>query len=434
MTTIDVATTRAPREAPGTIWYMGAKTRLLAELDAAIGPLLKSRRGGRAPVLVDLFAGTGVVGAHFADRARIVAADAQRYAATLARSLLVPAPADEAGLERILADTARRRKRIARRFAPQIAAERGFLEAEAPDLDRYRTFIERDVASHDPAREAPDGLCAAYYRNIYFGAAQAATLDALRLAIDDAPEPARTAYLAALLFAASRATSGTSHFAQPRGLSKPSELAAMLGRRRIDILDLFAARVRWLARVGAAAKHAGPNEAHAEPYERALARLEPGAVDVVYADPPYTSDNYSRFYHVLEVLVTYDAPPLARNGKGELLRGRYPEIERRFQSAFTSPETVEREFRRVTGLAADRGAAMVWSYARTNGLLLKLWAGDLERFQELLNERYRKVAIHQHGLHHSGSGDRNHASVELIAVCTGPKPGKGAGPGTGTKP
>ena len=72
----------APAEAGGTIWYMGAKTRLLAPLESAIAPLLRARRG-RVPVLLDLFAGTGVVGARFAGRARIVANDVQKYAATL---------------------------------------------------------------------------------------------------------------------------------------------------------------------------------------------------------------------------------------------------------------------------------------------------------------------------------------------------------------
>ena len=36
---------------------------------------------------------------------------------------------------------------------------------------------------------------------------------------------------------------------------------------------------------------------------------------VVYADPPYTKDHYSRFYHVLETLNLYDYPDVTGLGR-----------------------------------------------------------------------------------------------------------------------
>jgi adenine-specific DNA-methyltransferase len=420
--------------ASGNIWYMGAKTRLLPDLERAIGPLLERARRGRPgpPVFVDLFSGTGVVAARFADRARVVANDIQGYAAVLARAALTPAPAAEEGLERVLARKAAFEAPLLDRLAGPIEREARFLEdAEGADLGRYRAFIEEDLASQDPeadaARARADGLAAClaatYWRNVYFGVRQSVALDALRAALEPEPEPRRTIYLASLLFAASRATSGTAHFAQPRGLEKASELRAMLGRRRISVEALFCARVAWLSREAARplAAPAG-NEVHRLDHAALFERLAGKRVDVIYADPPYTRDQYSRFYHVLETLVDYDYPALARRG-GRVTAGRYPAIERRFQSAFASPAAVAGEFRAVTERAAALGAALVWSYSRTNGILLDRWAGEVGPFRAMLGAYYGEVEIEERALLHSGQGDKNHAATELIAVCTGP--GKG---------
>jgi adenine-specific DNA methylase len=406
---------------------MGAKSRLLPELEAAIAPLLCTRRttrSGRPPVLVDLFTGTGVVAAHFADRARIVAGDAQRYAVTLARALLEPAPDAEAAGERVLGIALPEEERLARSHRALLEEERVLLEADAAGSDvaaAYRSLVERDLAAQDPERESMAGLVTAYYRNIYFGVAQAVALDGLRRAIEAEPPPVRTTCLAALLYAASRATSATAHFAQPRALDKRSELRAVMARRRIDVAALFRARLAWLCAEARRVAFPGLNEVEAVQFVDLLARIGAGEADVVYADPPYTQDHYSRFYHVLEVLNDYEAPPLARDAQGELLKGRYPVLARRFQSGFSHPDAVAGEFRRVAALTAARGAALVVSYSRTNGLLLRLLRGRLERFEALLRESYRSVTISERELRHSGQGDKNHVAVEIIAVCRRPR-------------
>ncbi len=422
------------RLAGGTIWYMGAKTRLLGPLRLAIEPLLAraaARAAQAAPVLADVFAGTGVVAAHFAEEARVLANDAQRCAAVTARALLQPAPCAEERLAATIARAREEARRVLAPFSDAAAEEARFLGASprAADLAAYRDFLERhEAARPDPEREAADlrarglrhCLLTAYYRNIYFGIAQAAALDGLRAAIDETSEPERTLYLAALLFVASHATSATAHFAQPRPLHKDTEVRALLGRRRIDAIALFEARALWLAQCAARRRFAGDNRVYALPYEAFFEAARGERIDVVYADPPYTRDQYSRFYHVLETIVDYDYPPLARDARGAPVAGRYPEIGRRFQSRFANPSTVEDEFRRVTGLAAARGAALVWSYSSTNGILFKRWGGAIEPFRALLRERYRTVHIREYPLLHSGAGDKKHAANEIIAVCEDP--------------
>jgi adenine-specific DNA methylase len=424
--------------ADGTIWYMGVKTRLLDRLEQTLTPLLHraaERRGG-APVLLDLFAGTGVVGARLAPHARVVATDVQAYASTLAGARLRPAPGLTAALDRVVARAAVAREELCARYGELLDAEQRWLTGprDAATLQAYRGWAEAEARTHEPELEGalrdgagfPPCLLTAYYRNVYFGVRQAIELDALRWAVEAEEEPdTRRALLAALLYSASRSTSATAHFAQPRALGRISEVRALLARRSIDVAGLFRERVGEIAH-RQAGRAAGGALAHAHEARRvACHALMDGwgtaRLDVVYADPPYTADHYSRFYHVLETLVRYDYPWLARRG-GELLKGRYPVAGRRHQSPFSHASTVADAFRSVCRFAASRGAALVWSYARTNGLLVReVLGGDMGRFRALLGEHYGRVHVDEVPLFHSGAGSRNHAASELIVTCTEPR-------------
>ncbi|RME74437.1 MAG: hypothetical protein D6776_05255 [Planctomycetota bacterium] len=426
-----------PPPPPTTIWYMGVKTRLLEPLEAAIAPLLAARSSRtHPPRLLDLLCGTGVVGARLAPRASVWATDAQAYACVLARARLQPAAGLESALERCLQRAERAREALFERYGAVLEAERRWFErAEEPgSIDAYCRWAEQEASGHDPARACagcrpdtfPPRLVTAYYRNVYFGVRQAIELDALRWAIEAESEPAaRNALLAALLFAASRATSATAHFAQPRALSRRSERERLVQRRQIDVRARFVERLQQLEREQAAQRARGGFR-HPHRVERRevvswtrTAVREP--VDVVYADPPYTADNYSRFYHVLETLVHYDYPPLATRA-GRLTRGRYPALERRLRSPFSSPATVEAAFAAVCGFAARLGAALVWSYARPNGLLIRrVYDGQLAPFERLLGRFYREVEITEIPLAHSGAGSRALRTHELIAVCREPR-------------
>ena len=287
----------------------------------------------------------------------------------------------------------------------------------------------------------------AYYANVYFGIAQSAAIDSLRWAIEalrpDDPfvEEKRVHYLSALIHTASTSTSGTSHFAQPRHLRKDSELRAMARRRTTNVWELFEVFSREILTTVAETRHVAGNRVFEGDYKRHLepvssaASSDPGdlrfsfprAPDLIYLDPPYTADNYSRFYHVLEVLVRYDYPRLATNPRGETLRGRYPDIGQRFQSGFCHASRVEDEFRHVIYGAAAAGAKLVISYSAPTGLLLKRYAREdpgqdpIARLEALCRERYRRVRTERQPLLHSGQGDSNIQVEELLVVCCAPR-------------
>lgn len=112
---------------------------------------------------------------------------------------------------------------------------------------------------------------------------------------------------------------------------------------------------------------------------------------VIYADPPYSRAQYSRYYHVLETLAHYDYPLIS--GKG-----RYRDT--RFNTNFSRTAQVLTAMSQFLGAAANTGAELYLSYP-TNGLVHDA-GGDI---RDLLKRRFKHVLIvHSQPLAHSTMG------------------------------
>lgn len=473
---------------PPTIWYMGAKTRVLNDfLDRVL--LGEVPRGA---TVLDLFSGTGVVSAFCARHFRIHSNDSQRFAQVIAQSFTEHRRQDRSAFLKSLdwdkdlaAAFAKNRATLEELYAPALEEEARHLESlwgksdedksrrarRGPDrvaaIESYREFLsqpgavygetgkasgfyrkarsllsERSILAHRRERfRSPFCLVTTYYSNCYFGVRQAIELDSIRAAIesidekdDRFAEKKKTHYLSALMHVASVSTSGTSHFAQPRHFRKDSEIEAMARRRQIDIVSTFLDASTAIQGVVRATSYRAGNRAVCSDYKDLIQEGESGPVfrddvraDLVYMDPPYTQDNYSRFYHVLETLCEYDYPELERDSAGKILRGRYPVREKRFISGFCSVRGVEKEFETCIQASANSGSGLVISYGSPDGLLLKTFAArrpgkdPVRLFETLCRKYYRKVQTQRRTILHSGQGDRNKETEELLVVCARPR-------------
>lgn len=451
---------------PRTIWYMGVKARVIPGF---LGRVLEEEvpPGG---TVVDLMSGSGVVAVYCAHRYRVIANDVQDYAAVIARAFIAHDPEEKAAflgsvdpVKDLGESYDANLQRLAAAFAPALAVEDVFLrlhERGENGLDwcaGYRSVLGDPDALHLPAaakmiseealaacradpRLRPARLATAYYANVYFGLRQCLVIDSLRAAIEDMdtrlPHAARKRvhYLSALLHAASISTSGTSHFAQPRHLTKDSELRAMAKRRLIDIRALFERFSGEILATVRRTEHVRGNIVLSNDCESLMEEADGVSrfrftppVDLVYLDPPYTADHYSRFYHVLEVLSRYDYPTLELDPRGGCLRGRYPALSSRYQSDFSRPVKVEDAFRQVIRAASGSGAKLVVSYASPSGLLLKQYArrcpgkDPVNLLEDLCLEGYEDVHTLRKPMLHSGQGEGGLRVNELLVVCRGPR-------------
>ncbi|MBO9714255.1 DNA adenine methylase [Sphingomonas sp.] len=126
---------------------------------------------------------------------------------------------------------------------------------------------------------------------------------------------------------------------------------------------------------------------------------------VIYADPPYTNDQYSRYYHVLETLFLYDYP--STSGAGVYRDGR-------FVTKFSLKSQSVASLEALVGSAARLGADLVLSYP-TNGLA---YSKGFE-IEDLLRRSYRDVEIchaisHDHSTFGASKGQAKSAVVEKI--------------------
>lgn len=126
---------------------------------------------------------------------------------------------------------------------------------------------------------------------------------------------------------------------------------------------------------------------------------------VIYADPPYTNDQYSRYYHLLETLILYDYPTMT--GKG-LYRPN------RFSTSFSLKAKSASAMDSLVQSASRLGADLVLSYP-TNGLVHNAGVDPID----VLKKHYARVEVcqsigHDHSTFGASKGMVKSPVVEMI--------------------
>lgn len=358
------------------IHYVGNKLRVLDQIQSAVSRLVPER----SPAC-DLFAGTGVVSRRLCETRPIVSSDIQYYSQILTTALTRPRRYSCKSTVSIL-------RRAEAWFDEHYEAYKGLIDLESdahnivksePDpLAKIIEFGSLAVPAigetqfenlkHETrrAKGSKDAVLAWHYGGVYFSYRQALELDALRVAIrsynGERREP--TAVAALLGTASDIVTTVGNHFAQPirpktaDGKVKTSWVPGTLRRRSLSVFEIFKS---WLQRYAQLPPTEFPCETIHADYRTTLSMLSP-EIGVVYADPPYTRDHYSRFYHVLETIALDDQPGISRSpSTGAPSRGLYR--ENRHQSPFGIRTQVWPAFTHLIESVANLDAALVLSYS-----------------------------------------------------------------------
>ncbi|MDH7798418.1 MULTISPECIES: DNA adenine methylase [unclassified Beijerinckia] len=311
------------------IHYLGSKLRLVEPLRLAFDQVDPNR--GR---LVDLFSGSGTVSAAAAATRDVISIDIQEYSRVLCSAILLPATIAEKTAREFIARVDEQAIGTQAAAAPLIEYEEACLaQAQRGDHEPICELIEHAsmvafVASGRPAVrpdfehaqkwtrklidvESRTTLVLRFYGGLFFSYRQATHLDALLTIAHVAKGAERDLLLAAIISTASEIVNTVGkHFAQPikprnsEGKPKRNLIAKIVRDRSIDVFELFGL---WLNRYRSLPKATRKHQVIRRDYADALAQIT-GEVGVVYADPPYTRDHYSRFYHVLETMCLWDNP------------------------------------------------------------------------------------------------------------------------------
>ena len=389
---------------PSMLSYMGTKQRMAGAVAQAVAQL---RRG---PVL-DAFAGMCAACCELSTSRNVWTNDAQQFASSVGKSLFCAAtgPPTLSRTRSLLRESYHcNQERLETRFAAELDLERACLDSERLD-DVISSTADLPHVGNSPELAAeraslastpsafPYRLMTITYAGSYFGLKQSMAIDSIRYAIDQAASLGLvddderrwlTLALGAVLLRVSNSTGHFAQFLQPN----VNNLQRFIVKRRREVWPEFLGQVEQHSPIGDRAWRSG-NRSYREDALELLEQLKGDRRKpaVVYADPPYSKAQYSRYYHLLDTLVSYDYPEI--NGKGRYRPGR-------FQTPFSHKSGVVAAFDSLVVGASELGAALVVSYPQ-NGLLEQVGY----RVLPMLRRHYRQVRlVATHQLGHSSFG------------------------------
>lgn len=399
------------------IHYLGSKLRVLTAIGQAIDHVDPS--GG--PVC-DLFSGSATVSRYLSQRRRVLAVDIQEYAKVLAEAIL---NGDPECLASAVDETVRNHgcgAALREAVAPlaELEAESA-LEAKRGNLGPLCELLDvGNLASLDPSSlparsplsaariEASarlkslrlpnsDTVCVRHFGGQYFSYAQSADLDALATF---ARASGSSVLLAATLSTASHLVNSIGkQFAQPirprdkSGKPKRHVVKKIITERSLSAKSVF---LNYVRQYTALATKRRDHVAVRADFRVGLAStaVRPS---VIYADPPYTRDHYSRFYHCLETIALGDDPKITKSNLGDgnkQSRGGYR--AGRHQSPFCIKSEAPVAFSALFSGAAALRVPLVLSYSGYNpSMEARPRVMALSAVVEMAKMHFAKVQVEQ---------------------------------------
>ena len=334
-----------------TIRYMGIKTNLLSEIIPAIKEI--TRENG---VVLDLMAGSNVVSYALKEFFTVYTNDVQKYSYTISKAVIE-----------------NQTETISGKSAHTDLFSNVQKNLEKPSYN----FFEKT------------------YSNTYFSQTQCKYIDSIRFAIDKIEnEYKKNLYLFALMCAMCKVQSTPGHFAQ----YMPKDHPRIIPLQQMDIYKEFLLKCDNYSDLYLSNKK---NKSFCCDY-RELLKTDIGKIDTIYLDSPYTQEQYSRFYHILETLVKYDSPTV--NFKAKYRDGR-------FQSDFCYKSKVKQEFENIMSFCKEKQTNLVISYSN-KGVL------ESEELEMLCKEYFKKVVVKKINYKHSTQGKGNKELFEIIFSCS----------------
>lgn len=396
-----------PMTASASIKYMGSKR--------ALAPSIAKKIGEDHPrsVVLDVFAGMCAVGTELAPKHPVFTNDIHLFARTVADALFVAEPYAPTSLharDELLVPFNENKNALSSVLGRRLRAEERVLSLTTTIGSGWKCLLQfndeelqrrlpNKISGLSPLSSYRDNfhlfpycLFASYFASAYFSIGQSIEIDSLRYAIDLAPTKHRSRYLYALIQAASHCAAAPGHFAQfliPRDRENTRYIARLRTR---SVFDRFLAALDSFPRPTCFDRKRNRTfQSDATLLLQKRAEELPRRKFVIYADPPYSRAQYSRYYHVLETLALYDYPECSS-------KGRYR--EGRFHTDFSRKSRVAIAMEEFIAAAAATEASLYISYPR-NGLLSDAGVS----LRDLLKKYYEKVKLVAHEpLHHSTMG------------------------------
>ena len=369
-----------------SINYLGSKLRILDFIEANIN-LMDPNNGG----VCDLFAGSGSVAYRLCQNRFVYASDIQEYSRVICSALINTQIISTDFLQNFLSTIRDNNDNLIDAMLPLLdieenamanitskesilqlvdIIEKGSLASfqQIKEKSSISKFIELSLVNLEQLNISPiDSLITRYFGGVYFSYKQAIDIDIILKQIYSVDPIYKDILLAPLLSTASEIVNTVGkQFAQPlRPRDNKGNIKKNLGKtiskdRSINVYETYA---NWLKKYTSIKPAHKNNIVVRQDYMDVLNNI-PDNISVIYADPPYTRDHYSRFYHVLETISLRDIPQISttkKNGETKISRGLYRED--RHQSPFCIKQQAINAFRQMFEKISSQNKILLLSYS-----------------------------------------------------------------------
>ena len=388
---------------------MGTKKELAKQIAST------SQTMASGPFL-DLFSGISAAGANIGTTRQVWCNDVQVFSRTLTEAIYL-SKSDDVRTDdiaaRILAYGNKNLQLLMTAYNALVEKETTVIFGGDTDAQvALQSEVSESVSATEEALRASGAACvlSTRYAGTYLGITQCVQLDSIRygcdqaLALGDIDFEQHRWCVLAICRALAALSNSTGHFAQYL-TARPDNIARIISKRRRCAWDYWVQALRDMRPRGTSSWRNRNKVFHGDAnLVLDQIHLQGGRPAIVYADPPYTSDQYSRYYHLLDTAVLYDYP--ASSGKGQY-RGD------RFTSKFSLKTKVRKEFEELIEKAAKIRSSLIVSYP-SNGLL----ENSLDEIPRMMRQSYRyvrKPLIIPH--HHSTMGGSKGPHRALVDEC-----------------
>ena len=395
--------------------YQGSKKNLIEFIHESLNAYIDE-----TDIILDIFCGTCSVGYSYKRSNTVFANDTEKYAQTIASALLGP------GIDSLNVFNVELYKHNLNRnlasFQEDVSKEELYLNnRETKNLislyREFKTIWNSDIfQTLDKSRYQ---LFVSYYSTSYFGIRQAIEIDSIRETIETCDDCNRNVLLTCLFFAMKECVfSKDGHMAQPLDLEKNS--VRLINQREKSIYSYFVDKLSdFLNGVFPSGKV--ENKTFNEDFESVIKnKIIQDDVTVIYADPPYTDMQYSRYYHLLNTVIDYNYPkPTVSRGK--YTKGLY--LENRFQSQLSRKSSCLDSMEKLIEFSKKYNKTLAISFAypqNRDAQKTDRYVMSIDGLIESCKKEFGTDKVHVRKVNYQHSNNRNSETkkvLEYLIIC-----------------
>ena len=350
--------------------YPGSKRRLINYIYNNSKDLIDDNK-----IILDIFSGTGCVAQFYKNQGfKVVTNDTEIYACHIANAILNGFDKTLFDIEDFKNNIRNNQNQLFDIFQSQLDMEKKLVTNADRKLIDFDSNLPKifnlkhqfsingivingidDLNVH--ISEIPFCLFTLYYSGSYFGLLQSIEIDSIRYAIEKADKKIKSVLLTCLFYAMKEATfSKDGHMAQP--LNHEKNFKKLISCRAKNITELFYKELSEFDFYITDDYHSEiRNQSFLELIEDELFLNNIG---FIYADPPYTDMQYSRYFHLLTTISNYYYPELTLKNE-KLTTGLY--ADNRFQSSISNRSKALNDLKKLIKKAAEHHIPLMFSYA-----------------------------------------------------------------------